>query len=253
MTFSLQGRFLKPASTAAGFGGCSDLSALLFLLKNNFYWKLGGVRALGAGQTRHTCSSSSPESQVLGCQMQRMLTFQVRRIRVNPLSGALSLALKTHRHLLTSCLLPQTCLERIPPQLHLKSALPRHRLQFVTLPSAGTNSPPSVTLAGSTLCSFVAGVICLVCLQSTAFPVSKPPWASTEPSILCLLAPPAPQLPVGAHLSVHGWGGAQVGGDVLKIMAGGGGTCSPNPWGRGKPSPQASEALPTFSPHLSPK
>ena len=170
-TFNLQGGFLKPASTAAGFGGCSDLSALFFLLKSIFYWKLGGVRALGAGQTRHTCSSTSPESQVLGCQMQRMLTFQVRRFRVNPLSGALSLALKTHRHLLTSCLLPQMCLERIPPQLHLTSALPRRRLPFVTLPSAGTNSPPPVTPAGPTLC-LVVGVICLVCLQSTAFPVS---------------------------------------------------------------------------------
>lgn len=193
-TFSLQGGFLKPASTAAGFGGCSDLSALLFLLKNNFYWKLGGVRALGAGQTCHTCSSSSPESQALGCQMQRMLTFQVRRIRVNPLSGALSLALKTHRHLFTSCLLPQTCLERIPPQLHLKSALPWHRLQFVTLLSAGTNSPPSVTLAGSTLCSFVAGVICLVCLQSAAFPVSKPPWGQHRAQY-CVSACPPPRCP----------------------------------------------------------
>lgn len=170
--------------------------------------------------------------------MQRMLTFQVRRIRVNPLSGALSLALKTHRHLFTSCLLPQTCLERIPPQLHLKSALPWHRLRFVTLLSAGTNSPPSVTLAGSTLCSFVAGVICLVCLQSAAFPVSKPPWGQHRAQYSVSACPPAPrQVPMGAHLSVHGWGGAQVGGDVVKIM-GGRAPAPPTPGGEGSLVPR---------------
>lgn len=158
--FNLQAGFLKPASTTAGFGGCSDLSALLFLLKSYFLSETQWYACSWSWQTRHTCSSTSPESQVLGCQMQSMLTCQVRRFRVNPLSRALSLALKTHRHLLTSCLLPQMCLERIPPQLHLKSALPQRRLQFVTLPSVGTNSPPSVTLAGSPLCSCVAGVIC---------------------------------------------------------------------------------------------
>lgn len=136
--------------------------------------------------------------------MQSMLTFQVQEVH---LSRALSLALKAHRHL---CILPLYTNNvpgpiptSITSNLHFLSV----RLQFVTLPSAGTSSPPSVAWL---VPPFV--VVLLVLSARSALKVlpslsHKSPGASTGSPVLRICAPSRHRR---LHLSMARAGGLEV-------------------------------------------
>ncbi|XP_057583161.1 uncharacterized protein LOC130848783 [Hippopotamus amphibius kiboko] len=187
-----------------------------------------------------TCAAAVPEVCAVGC-----LT-QPRQAAGPPLLSETALALGPalpSRSVLSSCVWqgPWTSRTCSHPAFCHKCACSNHHPDCTSNLHPSTASAPHLSPSPlwiptvPNLRHWLAPpfvVLWLVLSAWSAFKVLAPPslnhpGASTEPKIypVCL-TPPSALNPVGAHLSVHSWGGPQVGGDAVKII---GGHCSPQP------------------------